>query len=243
MVELLGVVLSSHPFWSKLQPVLYAAMFVFTKGIHLWNLLKKLLTIFTGKCPASNNACPSVTSAVGSFKPLHQKRKASYLIEQQETLVIAMIWSTDYASLVFLGEEQRKMLPSLLPICFIFLWYFSTLFSFGGSGKVQVALGTMVLCSDICSHCAASLLASHAFGYVYSLSWRWQILLPWQCGIVQSKWQGSLTFLVCAAASLSVVGCLHWQSAVVLKDLITCLFCQAIGVAGLPLFYCDCNPC
>lgn len=168
------------------------------------------MTIFTGKCPASNNACPSVTSAVGSFKPLHQKERL-HTSSSNGKLVISIILSTVCASLVFLGEEQRKMLPSLLPICFIFSWYFSTPEFFW-----WLWLGTSCLKHNgsmfrhlltLCTwwHLAASLLASHAFGNVYSLSWRWQILLPWQCGIVQSNWRGGgLTFLVlCSSTSFS----------------------------------------
>lgn len=118
--------------------------------------------IFTVKCPASNNACPSVTSAVGS-------RKALYPIEQGKTLVISMIWSTVYASLVFLGEEQRKMLPSLLPICFLFLWwYFSTPVFFWWLWQGTSCLrhnGSMfqhLLALCTWWHLGASLLASHA---------------------------------------------------------------------------------
>lgn len=110
-----------------------------------------------------------------------------------------MIWSTVYASLVFLGEEQRKMLPSLLPIGFLFLWrYFSTPEFFWWLWQGTSCLGhngsmfqhLLTLCTWW--HLGASLLASHAFGYMCPLSWRCQILQLWQWCIVESKCQGVL---------------------------------------------------
>lgn len=39
---------------------------------------------------------------------------------------------------------------------------------------------------------------------------------------------------MCAAAArlLSVVGCLHWQSVLVLEDLVACSLCDAIAASG-----------
>lgn len=45
----------------------YACVLLFTK--------KKYTEEFTGRCPASNSAHPLVTSAVGSFEPLHVEER------------------------------------------------------------------------------------------------------------------------------------------------------------------------